>query len=83
MMTRTFKLFFLVFAFVFTASTTESCKSKGAYNEFRNAKVRPSERQTRADKKVIARGDKNYKKQLLKNRKKLFGSKRDPHAPRK
>ncbi|CAN5550821.1 hypothetical protein BH10BAC1_BH10BAC1_11230 [soil metagenome] len=82
-MSRILKTLFLLLAFVFTTSNIQSCKSKGAYNEFRNAKTRPSERQARADKKVIARTNKNYKKQMRSNRKRLFGSKRDPGAPKK
>lgn len=82
-MLKTLKIFFLLLAFVFTTSIIQSCKSKGAYNEFRHAKVRPSEKQMRADKKIMARSDKNYKKQLRSNRKHLFGRRTDPGAPRK
>lgn len=81
-MLKTLKTAFLLLAFVFATSSIESCKSKGAYNEFRNAKVTPSQRQARTDKKVIAKSNKNYKKQMGKNRKKLFGNKRDPKAPK-
>ena len=81
-MLKNLKIASLLLAFVFATSSIESCKSKGAYNEFRHAKVRPSEQQARRDKKVLAKSNKNYKKQMGKNRKKLFGSKRDPHAPK-
>lgn len=81
-MLRILKTFTLLLAFVFTTAGMHSCKSKGAYNKYRNAKVRPSEKQMRADKKAIARGNRNYKKQMLTNRKRLFGSKRDPMAPK-
>ncbi len=81
-MLRTIKTLTLLLAFVFTISGMESCKSKGAYNKYRSAKVRPSEKQTRADKKIIAQGNKNYKKQLRTNRKHLFGRKTDPGAPK-
>ena len=80
-MRRTFKIISLLFLCLLL-STTYSCKSKGAYNKYRNAKVRPSEKQMRADKKAIAKGNKNYKKHLMTNRKRLFGSKRDPGRPR-
>lgn len=63
-------------------STTYSCRTKSGHNKYREAKVRPSEKQMRADKRAIAKGNKNYKKQLLTNRKRLFGSKRDPKAPK-
>ncbi len=63
-------------------STSYSCKTKSGHNKYREAKVRPSEKQMRTDKRAIAKGNKNYKKNLLTNRKRLFGSKRDPKAPR-
>lgn len=81
-MLRILKIFTLLLAFVFTIGGMESCKTKSGHNKYREAKVRPSEKQMRADKKAIARGNKNYKKQLLTNRKRLFGSKRDPGRPR-
>jgi hypothetical protein len=71
---KTISLLFLCLAL----STTYSCKSKGAYNKYRTAKVRPSEKQMRADKKAIARGNRNYKKQMLTNRKRVLGSKKAP-----
>ncbi len=81
-MLKTLKISFQVLAFVFIVGSTESCKSKGAYNKYRSAKVRPSEKQMRDNKKIIAKSNKNYKKNLLSNRKRLFGNKRDPQAPR-
>lgn len=82
-MLKTLKIIPILLAFAFATSTIESCKPKGAYNQFRGAKVRPSEKQMRADKKLIARSNKNYKKQMKTNRKRLFGSKTDPGAPKK
>ena len=82
-MLKIFKIVFLLLAFVFSTSAFYSCKTKSGHNKYREAKVRPSERQTRADKKVIARSNKNYKKQMRSNRKRLFGRKTDPGAPRK
>ena len=43
-------------------SSTYSCKTKSGHNKYREAKVRPSEKQMRADKRAIAKGNKNYKK---------------------
>ncbi len=77
----TLKIFSLLFLCSLLGATY-SCKTKVGHNKYREAKVRPSERQMRADKKAIAKGNRNYKKQMLSNRKRLFGSKRDPQAPR-
>ncbi len=82
-MLKILNIFPFLLAFVFTIGSMQSCKSKGAYNKYRHAKVRPSEKQIRADKKIMARSDKNYKKQLKTNRKKLFGRKTDQGVPRK
>ena len=82
LMQRSLKITAVLFAFLFILGGMVSCKSKGAYNKYRSAKVRPSEKQMRADKKIIAKSNKNYKKNLLSNRKRLFGNKRDPKAPR-
>jgi hypothetical protein len=57
-----------------------SCKSRGAHNEYRDAKVRVSEREMAKDKKHIRKGNKAYKKQMRKNRKHLFGRARAPKA---
>lgn len=80
-MLKTLKIISLLFLCL-VLSPTFSCKTRSGHNKYREAKVRPSEKQMRADKKAIARGNKNYKKQLLTNRKRLFGSKRDPGRPR-
>ena len=80
-MRRTLKIISLLFLCLLL-STTYSCKTKSGHNKYREAKVRPSEKQMRADKKAIAKGNRNYKKNLLSNRKRLFGKKRDPKAPR-
>ena len=80
-MGRTFKIISLLFLCLLL-STTYSCKTKSGHNKYREAKVRPSEKQMRADKKAIAKGNRNYKKNLLSNKKRLFGNKRDPKAPR-
>ncbi|MFL5763116.1 MAG: hypothetical protein ACJ77K_04180 [Bacteroidia bacterium] len=70
-------LSFILFSVVITAAC--SCHPKAGHNVYREAKVRPSERQLKADKKHNASADKAYKKQMLKNRKKVLGAK---HAPK-
>jgi len=57
-----------------------SCKSRGAHNVYRDAKVRVSEREIAKNKKVIKKGNKAYKKQMRKNRKHLFGRSVAPKA---
>ena len=80
-MSKALKIISLLFLCLLL-STTFSCKTKSGHNKYREAKVRPSEKQMRADKKAIARGNRNYKKNLLSNRKRVFGKKRDPMAPK-
>lgn len=80
-MSKALKIISLIFLCLLL-STTYSCKTKSGHNKYREARVRPSEKQMRADKKAIAKGNRNYKKNLLSNRKRLFGNKRDPKAPR-
>jgi hypothetical protein len=41
-------------------------------------KLKPNERQVDADKKVIKKGNRAYKRQLGKNRRHLFGLKKAP-----
>jgi hypothetical protein len=55
-----------------------SCRSTGASNPYRTARVRPSERQIKEDTKTIKRMKRNYKKQLRSNRKYILGKKRAP-----
>lgn len=50
-----------------------SCRSRGAHNEYRDAKVRVSEREMAKDKKIMRKGNRNYAKQMRRNRKHLFG----------
>lgn len=78
-MIRSFKTTSLLLALCFLmTSTLNSCKTKSGHNKYREAKVRPSERQMREDKKTLKRSNKNYKKQLKTNRKRLFGRKTAP-----
>jgi hypothetical protein len=44
-----------------------------AHNQYRDAKVRVSEREMAKDKKVMRKAKKSYRKQMRKNRKHLFG----------
>jgi hypothetical protein len=67
--------FFFLFLLITAAS---SCRTKPGHNKYREAKVRPSERQLKADKKHNKRMEKAYKKQMQTNRKKLFGRKKAP-----
>lgn len=65
---------FITLFCVFALSAVSAChKDKGAFNKYREMKVRPSEQQAREAKKINKRGNKNYKKQMRRNRKYLFG----------
>ncbi|MCW3071460.1 MAG: hypothetical protein JWO44_1350 [Bacteroidetes bacterium] len=71
----------ITFIFLFSAVAAlmlPSCKSRGAHNEYREAKVRVSEREMAKDKKVLRKGKKAYQKQMRRNRKHLFGRARAP-----
>ncbi|MCW3102066.1 MAG: hypothetical protein JWO09_506 [Bacteroidetes bacterium] len=67
-----------IFLFSVSALLLHSCKSRGPHNEYREAKVRVSEREMAKDKKIIRKGNKAYKKQMRRNRKHLFGKARAP-----
>jgi len=56
----------------------DSCKSRGPHNPYWNSKRRPNEIQLRADKKIIKKGNRQYKRQLGKNRRRLFGLRKSP-----
>lgn len=57
-----------------------SCRKHGpGYNPYLHQKVGVNQRQQRENKRVIAEGNKNYKKQLRSNRKHLFGRKVAPN----
>jgi hypothetical protein len=75
------KISFFLFSLLLTIAS--ACHPKSGHNQYREAKVRPSERQMKADKKHNKEMEKAYKKQMRKNRKKLFGSPVDPHGPKK
>lgn len=74
-MIRLFKIsvFLLALSFVFN-----SCKPKAGTNAYLHMKVKPSQQEQRDNKRVIKRQERMYKKQMLSNRKHLFGRKRAP-----
>jgi hypothetical protein len=72
----------LITVSVLLAITLNACKSQAGHNKYREAKVRPSERQLNSTKKQLKRGEKNYKKQMRSSRKKLYGRRTDPGAPK-
>jgi hypothetical protein len=77
-MTRSFKEALILFTSAFIFISLPSCKSAYAHNEYRDAKVRVSEREMAKDKKVMKKAKKTYAKQMRKNRKHLFGKARAP-----
>jgi hypothetical protein len=76
-----FRTFFFAILCI-TALTVVSCRPKSGHNIYREAKIRPSERQLKADKRHNKEMDKAYKKQMRHNRKKLYGSPVDKGAPK-
>ena len=55
-----------------------ACGSKGPYNPYLKMKTKPNKMQMDADKKVIKKGNKAYKRQLGNSRKHLFGRRKPP-----
>lgn len=78
-MTRVSRYILIFFVFLFGLTLFHSCKSRGAHNKYRDAKVRVSEREMAKDKKIMRKAKKSYRKQMRKNRKHLFGR---PTAPK-
>jgi hypothetical protein len=72
-MTRLLNIFFSILFSTAAMLPFQSCRPQGPHNQYREAKVRVSEREMRKNKKVIAKGGKEYKKQMRHNRKHLFG----------
>ena len=60
-----------------------SCKPKAGTNAYLHMKTKPSQQERKANKRTVRRQEKMYNKQMLSNRKHLFGSKRDPHGAKK
>jgi hypothetical protein len=56
----------------------DSCKSRGPYNPYEHMKIKPNEKQMRADKKIIRKNNRTYKRQLGNSRKRLFGRRKAP-----
>lgn len=73
-----FRLKIFFFILVFT-SIVSSCHKKGASNPYLHMKTKPSEKQLKADKKIIKKGNRAYRKKEESSRKHLFGRK---HAPK-
>ena len=78
MMHRFFKIIFFAFAFAFMVSAMDACKSSSPYNPYLHMKTKPSEAERKVDKKIIKQGNRAYKRQLGKNRRRLFGLKKAP-----
>ena len=78
-MIRLFRIF--VFLLI-CALTISSCRPKAGVNAYQHMKVKPSQQEARDNKRVVRRQAKMYRKQMLTNRKHLFGRKRDPQAPK-
>lgn len=79
-MSRFLKITFIAFAIVFIVSILDSCKNKGPYNPYLKMKTKPNKAQIDADKKVIKKGNRAYKRQLGNNRRHLFGRRKPPGA---
>lgn len=77
-MYRFFKVTFIAFMFIFIVSILDSCRSKGPYNPYLKMKTKPNKMQMDADKKVIKKGNRAYKRQLGNNRYHLFGRRKPP-----
>jgi hypothetical protein len=80
-MTKSTHLIISILTCAFLICTMGACRPRAGHNLYRE-KVKPSELQMREDKKIMKRSQKNYKKQLRANRKRLFGRSTDPEAPK-
>ena len=69
---------FKFFSILFLVFILSSCRSKGAYNPYVEDKVKRDKREVKENKRIVAKGNKAYKKQLRSNRKHLFGRKTAP-----
>lgn len=77
-MMRFFKILSLIAVVLILA--LGACKSKGPHNPYLKMKTKPSEQLQRENKKVIKKGNRQFKRQEGKNRKHLFGRKKPPKA---
>lgn len=63
------KILFIGIGLVIAACTLSSCHHRGLTgNPYIDAKEKPSQKQAKEDKKIIARGNKNYAKQEEENK---------------
>ena len=74
------KVAFIVLVTIFLMGIMDSCKSRGPYNPYLKMKTKPNKMQMDADKKVIKKGNRAYKRQLGNNRYHLFGRRKPPKA---
>lgn len=70
----------VILVVVISSLVLGSCRSKGPHNSYLKMKTKPSEQLQRENKKVIKKGNKQFKRQEGKNRKHLFGRKKPPKA---
>lgn len=82
MMIRLFKIIPFTFLIFLAISTLNSCRPKAGTNPYLHMKTKPSVQEQKMNKRTVRRQEKMYKKQMLHNRKHLFGKKRDPGAPK-
>jgi len=68
----------ILFLLLFVLSGLNSCKPKGAYNPYLNAKKKPSEIQAQETHRVGKKQNRMIKKQKERSRKHLFGRKTAP-----
>jgi hypothetical protein len=76
-MIRLLKISVFLFLISFTAI---SCRPKAGTNAYQHMKMKPSQQEAKMNKRTVRRQEKMYKKQMLSNRKHLFGRKRAPKA---
>ena len=74
------KITLLTSVLLFMIGAMEGCKSRGPYNPYLTMKKKPYKTQIDADKKLVQKGNKAYKRQLGDSRKKLFGRRKAPGA---
>jgi hypothetical protein len=82
MMIRLFKITAFTILVFLVISTLNSCRPKAGTNPYLHMKTKPSAQEAKMNKRTVRRQEKMYNKQMLHNRKHLFGKKRDPEAPK-
>lgn len=81
-MIRFSKIILLVLSACFLVVASPSCKPKAGKNAYLHMKNKPSTKEQKQNKKIVKRQEKMYKKQMHTNRKRLFGRKTAPGAPK-